>query len=278
MIKNLLKKPFFLSVAAFSLIACIVRVILLATNIEDDTGFYINPSSFWRILFIIILLSAFIFGFVWVYLLRRRGVLPINLKFDFKDLFSERVIIGIVTASFAANTFYEIFRIANPLPSLLLPQSVTYFAVLTSIASALSLIYFIILSFLYENNLFARSLFCVVPIIWVVFRLLRDFISFTTITTISKNLLDILYLSALLITLFALGRIFTETETSKGLRLYNVTAPITIVLGFVLSIPSVIGYIFGFNYIGESDIFMHIVDLALSIFLIRASMYIYGEK
>lgn len=278
LIKDILKKPFLLSVSVFSLIACLLRIILLKSNTEIGTGFYINPASFTRILFIIVIILAFLFGFAWTYLVKKRGVLPVNLKFDFTNLFSERIIMGIVTVGFAVNTFYEIFRMSHPMYNTIVNKSTVLFTILAILASIASLIYFIMISFLYENNNFARSLFCVTPIVWIIFRLLKDFISFTAITTVSKNLLDIVYLSVLLITLFSLGRIFTESESAKAIKLYNITAPITIILGFVLSIPAIIGLIFSFETIGESDIFMHLVDLALSVYLLRTSMYIYSEN
>ena len=278
LIKNILNKPFFMLVSAITLIACILRVFLLKSNIEVSTGFYINPSSFTRILFVIVLISGFLFGFGWSYLAKKRGILPVNLKFDFTKLFSERILMATLVVGFAVNTFYEIFRVANPMHNILVTKSTVLFTYLTLISSVASLIYFIIISFLYENNSFARSLFCITPITWVIFRLLKDFISFSVITTVSKNLLDIVYLCALLITLFALGRILTESETSKALKIFNIVSPITIILGFVLSLPSIIGFIFSFESIGESDIFMHLVDLTLSVFLMRTSMYIYAEN
>ena len=113
MIKNILKKPFFLFITAISLVACILRIILLKSNIEFSTDFYINPSSFKRILFIIVLILGFLFGFIWAYLVKKRGALPVNLKFDFANLFSERIVMAILTIGFAVNTFYEIFRITN---------------------------------------------------------------------------------------------------------------------------------------------------------------------
>ena len=274
----ILKKPFFLSVASMSLIAVILRIIQLAVNIETDTGFYKNPADIGRIVFIIILAIALIFGFVWHYIARKRALLPINMKFDFSPLFRERIVLAGLAIGFAVNTFYEIFRIKNPLPSLLLPGSITAFAVITCILSALSLIYFIVLSFLIENKQLATSFLSIVTVAWTVFRVLRDFISFTTIFYISENLLDIIFLCLLLISLFSVCRLLSDSDTKKGYTTFTFFAPITIVLGFVLSVPAIFAFICGFESVGESDMFMHFVDLTLSVFMLRVGMYVFSEN
>lgn len=277
--KNFLfKKPFCLSVALISLIAVILRFFQLATNVDSVTGFYKNAADTGRIAFIIIIVIAFIFGFVWRYLAKKKAILPINMKFDFSKLFGERIILAAVAIGFAVNTFYEIFRIKNPLPSLLLPGAITAFAVITSILSALSLVYFIVLSFLIENKQLGTSFLSIVTVAWVVFRILRDFISFTTIVYISENLLDIIFLCFLLITLFAVCRLLSDSDTKKGYNLFALFAPATIVLGFVLSIPAILGFLCGFDSVGESDMFMHFVDLTLSVFILRVGMYVFSEN
>lgn len=276
--KIFLKRPYTIILSFLTVIAVILRIGQLAQNIEKESGFYINPSSFGRILSIVIMVLIFILGFVWLYIIKKHALLPFNLKFNFAPLLSERVVLAIVAVGFAANTFYEIFRLANPLPSLLLPQNTSIFALITTILSALSLIYFITISFLIDNVAIAGSLFSIVPVVWVVFRLLRDFISFTTVVYISKNLLDIIFLSALLITMFSFSRMLSDIDTPKGIKVFTVTAPITVCLGAVLSIPAIVGFIFGFECVGESDMFMHFVDLALSIFIFRAGMHIYKEN
>lgn len=274
---KIIKKPFFITITALSFIAVLLRIISLSSNIEAETGFYINPYSFFRIFLIIILILTFIFGFVWFYISKKYAILPVNLKFDFTNVFSQRKILAIVTLGFAANTFYDIFRISNPLPSIVLPQSSSVFTTLTALSSALCLCYFIILSFLTENKKVATSLLTVLPVIWIIFRLLRNFISYTTVTTISKNLLDTLYLCALLITMLCVSRLLCDSSVSKGYKGYIFFAPISIVLGFVLSIPPIICFIFGAKSVGESDIFMHLVDLGLSIYLLYFGMNIYKE-
>lgn len=274
----LLKKSFFLSVSLLSVIACILRFIQLKTNIEANTGFYKNSTDAGRVLFLIILAAAFIFGFVWQYIVRKRALLPINLKYDFSALLNERILLAAVAVGFAVNTFYEIFRLKNPLPSLLLPQSITAFSIITTILSVLSLIFFIVLSFLIENKPLGSSVVSIVIVAWGVFRILRDFISFTTLFYISKNLLDIIYLCCLLILMFSLCRLLSGTDTKKGIRLFSVFAPITIVLGFVLSVPAILGYICRFDTVSESDLFMHFVDLMLSVFFLRVGMHIYKEN
>lgn len=276
--KNLLKKPFFLSVAALSLLAAVLRVFQLAFNIEPETGFYKNPWDTSNVLFLIVLAAALIFGFIWHRYVKKNALLPINLKFDFTPLFSERILLAAVAIGFAVNTFYEIFRIKNPLPSLMQPQSIAAFAVVTAIFSALCLVYFIVLSFIIENKKLATSYLCVVTVAWIAFRVLRDFIGFTTLFYISENLFDIIYLCLLIISMFSSCRLFSDADTRKGYTLFTFFAPITIVLGFTLSVPAIIGFICGFESVGESDMFMHFIDLMLSVFLLRVGMYIYREN
>lgn len=277
--KNLiLKKPFFISVAAASALCCALRFWQLAFNIEKESGFYKNGADIGRIIFVIILVAALVFGFVWHRIVKKRAILPINLKFDFSPLFSERILFAGVAVGFAVNTFYEIFRLKNPLPSLLLPGTTSAFSVIATIFSALSMAFFVCLCFMIENKQLATSFLSIVMVVFAAFRLLRDFISFTTVFYISKNLMDILYLCSLVLCIFAACRLLSNSDVRKGYNLFTFLAPFTIILGFVLSVPAILGYICGFETVSESDMFMHFVDLTLSVFLLRISMYVYSEK
>ncbi len=276
--KDFIKKPFMLSVALFSAIAVMSRFFQLAFNIESETGFYKNPWDAANIIFVIILAAAFVFGFIWYYLMKKTNSLPPDCKFDFSPLFSERILLAAVAIGFAVNTFYEIFRIKNPFPDVMQTQSVAAFAVITTITSALCLVYFIALSFIIENMPAATSYLCVVTVAWIAFRVLRDFISFTTLFFISENLLDIVYLCLLMLCMFSVCRLFADADTKKGYTLFTLFAPLTIVLGFTLSIPAILGFLCGFESVGESDMFMHFVDLMLSLFLLRVGSYIYREN
>ncbi len=277
--KNLIfKKPFFLIVSGASALCAVLRFWQLAFNIERESGFYKNSADFGRILFVIILVAALIFGFVWHRIVKKRAILPINLKFDFIPLFSERILFAGVAVGFAVNTFYEIFRIKNPMPSLLLPETITAFSVITTIFSALCIAFFVCMCFMIENKQLATSFLSVVTVVFVAFRLLRDFISFTTVFYISKNLLDILYLCALILCMFSACRLLSGSDIRKGYNIFTFLSPVTIIMGFVLSVPAILGYICGFETATESDMFMHFVDLTLSVFLLRLSMHIYREK
>lgn len=276
--KFFLKKPFFLTVSSLCAIAVLLRFIEVGYNIEEHTGFYKNPSSFSRIALIVILAIALVSGFLLLGLIKKHARLPINLGFDLKPFFSERILIGMVTVGFAVNTFYEIFRLANPLSTLTFQRGNQTFAILTTILSALCLFLFIILCFLPTSEKVFSSLAPAVLVIWAVFRLLRDFVSFTTILYVSKNLLDVIYVSLLAITLFSFCRIICDADRKKGFKSFTVLAPITIVLGFTISIPSILGFICGFECLGESDMFMSFIDLTISAFLLRFSMHIYSEK
>ena len=272
------KKPFFISVAAASALCCALRFWQLAYNIEKDSGFYKNGADIGRIIFVVILIAAGIFGFVWHKIVKKKAILPINLKFDFTPLFSERILFAAVAIGFAVNTFYEIFRLKNPLPSLLQPGTITAFSVITTIFSALSMAFFVCLCFMIENKQLATSFLSIVWIAFVAFRLLRDFISFTTVFYVSKNLMDLLYLCALVLTVFAACRLLSASDTRKGYNLFTFLSPVTIILGFVLSVPAIMAYLCGFEVATESDMFMHFVDLTISVFLLRFSMHVYSER
>ena len=276
--KLLFKKPFFLSVASASALCVVLRFWQLAYNIEKDSGFYKNAADIGRIIFVVILALSLIFGFVWHKIVKKKAILPINLKFDFTPLFSERILFAAVAVGFAVNTFYEIFRIKNPMPSLLLPGTITAFSVITTIFSALSMAFFVILCFMIDNKQLATSFLSVVSVVFVAFRLLRDFISFTSVIYVSKNLMDLLYLCALIATLFGACRLLCASDTRKGYDLFTFFSPVTIVMGFVLSVPAILAYLCGFEVATESDMFMHFVDLTLSVFLLRFSMYVYAER
>lgn len=276
--KIIIKKPFLPSIALFSALAVISRFFQLALNIEPETGFYKNPWDTANIIFLIVLAVALAFGFVWYCLIKKAKGLPSGCKFDFTPLFSERILLAAVAIGFAVNTFYEIFRIKNPFPDIMQPQSIAAFAVLTTITSALCLVYFIVLSFIIENMPAATSYLCVVTVAWIAFRVLRDFISFTTLFFVSENLLDIVYLCLLMICMFSVCRMFADADTKKGYAIFTFFAPITIVLGFTLSIPAILGFLCGFESVGESDMFMHFVDLMLSVFMLRTGMHIYLEN
>lgn len=273
-----MKKPFFISVALASALCVALRFWQLAFNIEKESGFYKNGADIGRIIFIVILIAALIFGFVWHRIVKKRAILPINLRFDFTPLFSERILFAGVAVGFAVNTFYEIFRLKNPMPSLLLPGTITAFSVITTIFSALCIAFFVCICFMIENKQIATSFLSVVTVVFVAFRLLRDFISFTTVFYVSKNLLDILYLCALILCIFSACRLISGSDVRKGYNLFTFLSPFTIIMGFVLSVPAIFGYICGFETASESDMFMHFVDLTLSVFLLRLSMYVYGEK
>lgn len=272
------KKPFFLTVSLFSALAVFLRFLELGFNVEEHTGFYKNEFSFSRILFIIIIALTMACGVLLFKFIKSRARLPINLKFDFTDFFKEKLFFAIVTVGFAVNTFYEIFRLANPLKTMSFQKGSDSFAVLTTIASALCLIFFVVLCVLSNSQKIGTSLACTVLIIWPLFRILRDFVSFTTIIYVSKNLIDIIYLSALTITLFSFCRLIANDGNKKNFKTFTILAPITILLGFVVSVPAIFGFICGFESVGESDMFMHFIDLALSVFLMRFSMHIYSEK
>ena len=274
----LLKKPFFISVALASAVCVALRFWQLAFNIEIDSGFYKNAADAGRIIFLVILAITLIFGFVWHKIVKKRAILPVNLKFDFTPLFSERILFAGVAVGFAVNTFYEIFRLKNPMPSLLLPGTITAFSVITTIFSVLAMAFFVCLCFMIDNKQLATSFLSVVTVVFVAFRLLRDFISFTSVFYVSKNLMDILYLCALMITVFSACRLLSSSDVRKGYNVFTFLAPITIVLGFVLSVPAIFGYICGFETATESDMFMHFVDPTLSVFLLRLSMHVYGER
>lgn len=272
------KKPFFLTASLLSAVAVFLRFLELGFNIEKHSGFYKNQFTFSRILFILILIVGFIAGFFLLKFIKSRGKLPVNLKFDFSAFFSEKLFFAIVTVGFAANTFYEFFRLANPLSTMIFQRGNNAFAVLTAITSALCLVFFIVLCVLSEPKKIGGSLACTVLIIWSICRILRDFTSFTTILYVSKNLIDVFYLSALTLTLFAFCRLISDDNNKKNFKVFTIFAPITIILGFVVSVPSILGFICGFETAGESDVFMHFIDLTLSIFLTRFSMHLYSEK
>lgn len=278
-IKEILnKRPFFCSVASLSALAVFLRFIELAVNIEAETGFYKDPFSFGRILFVIVILAAFIFGFVWNKLSRRRALLPINMRFDFSSVLSEKTPFAICTIGFAINTFYEIYLLSNPLSSLVSVKTTNAFAVFTTIFSAACLVYFMFMTFLIENKFVGNSVFGVVLVAWAVFRVLRDFITTSTVFYISKSLLDVLYLCSLLLTVFAYCRLISDTDNFKGYRQFSIYSPIAIVLGFTLSVPTLLGWLFGFDAVSFSDAVMNIVNLCLSLFLLRFSMHLYKER
>ena len=235
-----MKKPFFFSVSCLSILGFALRFILLGTNVDPISGFYQNDFGIWRILFIAVMLITFAFGFFWLRNVKLKALIPINMSFDFAPLFKERIFFAIVTVGFAVNTFYEIYRISNPLKTLLLPQNSSLFAAIAAVLSAASLMFFIVVSFLIDNQKIGSSAFSIVMVAWTIFRILKDFISFTTIFYISKNLLDIVYLCLLLITLFSLSRILAKADTAKGYKYFTILAPVTISLGFVLSIPAIL--------------------------------------
>lgn len=272
------KKPFFLTVSLLSAIAVFLRFLELGFNIEEHSGFYKNQFTFSRILFVIILIVGFVAGFLLLKYIKSRGKLPVNLNFDFSPFFTEKLFFAIVTVGFAINTFYEIFRLANPLYTMIFQRGNNTFAVLTTIASALCLVFFISLCVLSKPKKIGSSLACIVLVIWAVLRILRDFISFTTILYVSKNLIAVFYLSALTLTLFAFCRLICDDNSKKSFKVFTIFAPIAIILGFVSSVPSILGFICGFDTAGESDVFMHFVDLTLCVFLTRFSMHLYSEK
>lgn len=272
------KRPFFCSVASLSALAVFLRFIELGVNIEAETGFYKNPFSFGRILFVIVILAAFIFGFVWNKLSRRRALLPINMRFDFSSVLGEKTPFAICTIGFAINSFYEIYLLSTPLSSLVSVKTTNAFAVLTTIFSAACLVYFMFVAFLIENKFVGNSVFGVVLVAWVVFRVLRDFITSSTVFYISKSLLDVLYLCGLLLTFFAYCRLISDTDNFKGYRQFSIYSPVTIVLGFTLSVPTLLGWLFGFDAVSFSDAVMNVVNLCLSLFLLRFSMHLYKER
>ncbi len=271
------KKPFFYSVLILSLLATVIRFFELCLNIEAQTGFYKNGHSAGRILFIIVLISAFVFGFVWNILSRRRALLPINMKFDFSGVLSEKFPFAIGTAGFAINTFYEIYLMSNPLSTLVSVKTTSLFAILTTVFSAACLVYFMFMTFLIENAFVGKSAFGVVLVGWAVFRVLRDFITSSTVFYISKSLLDVLFLCSLLLSVFAYCRLISNTDKVKGYRQFSIFAPITIVLGFAISLPTLLGAVFGFEAVSISDAIMNIVNLSLSLFLLRFGMHLYKE-
>ena len=224
-VKNLIfRKPFFISVASASALCVALRFWQLAFNIEKESGFYKNPLDIGRIIFVIILIIALIFGFVWHRIVKKRAILPINLKFDFSLLFSERILFAGVAIGFAVNTFYEIFRLKNPMPSLLLPSTTTAFSVITTIFSALSMAFFVCLCFMIENKQLATSFLSVVTVVFAAFRLLRDFMSFTSVFYVSKNFMDILYLCALVLCMFSACRLLSGSDMRKGYNLFTFLA------------------------------------------------------
>lgn len=271
------RRPFFLSVSILSALAVFLRFIELCVNIESQTGFYKNPLSFGRILFVIVLIAAFAFGFVWNKLSRRRALLPINMRFDFSSVMSEKLPFAIGTIGFAVNTFFEIYLLSNPLSTLVSVKTTNAFAVFATIFSTACLVYFMFMTFLIENKFIGKSVFGVVLVAWAVFRVLRDFITSSTVFYISKSLMDVLYLCSLLLTVFAYCRLISDTDNFKGYRQFSIFAPITIVLGFALSIPAILGWMFGVNAVSFSDAVMNVVNLALSLFLLRFSMHLYKE-
>lgn len=276
--KNLLcKKSYFLTVSIISLLAISLRTLTLYANIDPSTGFYKSRSAADRVLLLILLAAALLFGICWQFVLKRRAVLPVNLNYDFAPLANQRPLFAMMTVGFAVNTFYEIFRLANPMPTDNPNANITLFAVMTTLLSAASLIFFLMLSFLIENQHIGQSGLCLVIAAWVIFRILRDFVSFTTLFYISKNLLDILYLCMLLISILSAARVFSDVDRKKGLRLFHIVTPITIVLGFVLSIPAIFCFVCGSESVGGSDVFMHFVDLTLSVFLFRCALFFYRE-
>ncbi len=274
----LLKKPFFLCVSSLSAIAVLLRFILVGTNIDFESGFYINSSSFCRILFVIVLLLALIIGGFLYYYLKKGAKFPINLEFDLKEFFSERILISVVTVGFAVNTFYEIFRLANPVKSIIYQSTNQTISILTTLLSAVCLIYFLVLSFVQNSEKLGSSLLSAALVIWALMRALRDYMSFTTIFYVSRNLIDIIYICFFALTALSFCRLVCKSENAKALKLFTFLSPITIVLGFVVSVPEILGYLCGFGSVGESDMFMHFVDLTLSLFLLRFSMHIYSEK
>ena len=273
-----LKKRFFCTVSAFSAVAVILRFFQLCYNVESKTGFYVNPFDVGRIFFVAILISAFVFGFIWAKSVKKRAIAPLSMKFDFSSLLSEKTTLAAVTVGFAINTFYEIYILSNPLPTLALAKTTHLFSLITVIFSTMCLVYFMFLTFLIENKQVADSVFCIVIVAWAAFRLLRDFITSSTVFYVSKDLLDIFYLCALLLTAFSLCRLFSRTDGAKGFRQFSIYSPITIVLGFTLSVPSLLGLLFGFESVSVSEAIMNIVTLSLSFFFMRVALHIYKEN
>lgn len=278
-LKNIfLKKPFFYTTLLLSVASMALWFIELCANIEAQTGFYYDRSSIGRCLLIAVLFLTLIFGFLWNRIARKKALLPINMRFDFSRFLNKRLIFAIAALGFTVNTFFEIYRFSTPIPSLTLTKTVSFFSGLTAILSAVSLVYFIFVCFMVENKQVATSALSIAPVAWIVLRIIRNFISFTTVYYIPKNLLNILYLCALLITTFSFCRLITGTDTSKGFKFFTIFAPITIVLGFVLSLPTIFGLIFNFDTVTVTDVFMNFIDLAMSVFFLSFCLHLYKEN
>lgn len=276
--KNLFKKmPFGLSICSLSLLSIAVFLVILCIGLEEKTHFYNHDAVFLRIIFVLILALSLVLGFVINLVSRKRGLLPVNMKFDFSSFLSERFTLSLVSLGFLVNTFFEIYSYLNPHPTLSITGTANTFSLLTALFSAASLIYFIFFAFLIENRKAAASVLIIIPVIYVSLRILRDFSSADVIYFVPQNLFNIIYLCALLITLFSFCRLISESDSPKGFRTFSIFSPITIVLGFTLSVPYIIGAFLVPNIVSFSNLIGSFVDLTLSVFLLRFSMHLYKE-
>lgn len=276
--KNLFKKmPFGLSICSLSLLSIAVFLVILCIGLEEKTHFYNHDAVFLRIIFVLILALSLVLGLVINLVSRKRGLLPVNMKFDFSSFLSERFTLSLVSLGFLINTFFELYSYLNRGPTLSITGTANTFSLLTVLFSAASLIYFIFFAFLIENRKAAASVLIIIPVIFVSLRILRDFSNADVIYFVPQNLFNIIYLCALLITLFSFCRLISESDSPKGFRTFSIFSPITIVLGFTLSVPYIIGAFLVPNIVSFSNLIGSFVDLTLSVFLLRFSMHLYKE-
>lgn len=272
-----LRKPFFLTVSLLSIFATFFRFILIKTNIDATTGFYLNTSSFPRVMLIILLALAILLGIAALILYSKLPLLKERQGFQFESFFDSRLLFTALTVCFMFNTGFEIFRLINPPEDLVISSNMSFFGVVTLFLSLVCAVIFALLAFLPQNRHIASGGLLLAVVLFTAFRLMRDFSSYSTISFVSEHLLNIVYLCALLITFFALCRCFSLCENKKGRRSVLALAPITVVLGFTLSISSIFGFILGFDSVSFSDLSRHLIDLPLAVFILKASMHLVKE-
>ena len=273
-----LRKPFFLTVSLISIFATFFRFILIKTNIDASTGFYLNTSSFSRIMLITLLVLALLLGIAALILYSKLPLLKERQSFSFEKFFDSRILFIALTVCFMFNTGFEIFRLINPPDDLVISNNMSFFGVVTLFLSIVCAVIFALLAFLPQNRHIASSGLLLAVVIFTAFRLMRDFTSYSTISFVSEHLLNIVYLCALLISFFSLCRCFSLCENKKGRRSVLVFAPITVVFGFTLSVSNIFGFILGFDSVSLSDLFRHLIDLPLAVFILKASMHLVKEN
>lgn len=125
-----LRKPFFLTVSLISIFATFFRFILIKTNIDASTGFYLNASSFSRIMLITLLVLALLLGIAALILYSKLSLLKERQSFSFEKFFDSRILFIALTVCFMFNTGFEIFRLINPPDDLVISNNMSFLGLL----------------------------------------------------------------------------------------------------------------------------------------------------